>query len=589
VTDGGRRWVFPALIAGVVLLLYGRTLTYDFVNYDDYDLVVMNTEFLSDPSNVFTAFTTHAFTSHREESVYYRPVLLLTYFVDYAIWGTNPAGYHLTNVLLHAAAAITLFYLVVAILGAAGMGGASPGPGGRAGVTALFAALIFAVHPVQTESVAWVAGRNDALLGLLLLGSFQCYAGQYREGRRQSWMFPLSAILFAAALLTKESAIFFLPLYPLYELTVRRETLERVFSGKNHLKASTYLALAAAYLAIRYKIFDAFIGAEELYGRIPLDNRILMAPGLAFENLLFLVWPSRLSVVHPIENVPWFDWPAVLAAICACIAIVVVVVLTFRRDTAVSWTVAWLAAGLVPLTNVIPLAVPILEHRLYAVSAGFAVAVAVGAMKLLGPAPSGRSAGKAAGASIASPGVPLLVTACVVLAALTWVRLPVWANSEALWLDAIEKEPGGARSYFNLAGHYFERRQFDRTAALLETYVKLRPDDFAGFSKLRQTYILAGRPMDAARVCRTLIERDPANPSRYIEAGILFEKLGISDSVVAVYEEGLAVNPGFPPLHTRLGMWYQAAGNAGKAGWHLRAADSLTRAMQASPRAGRAR
>ena len=87
----------------------------------------------------------------------------------------------------------------------------------------------------------------------------------------------------------------------------------------------------------------------------------------------------------------------------------------------------------------------------------------------------------------------------------------------------------------------------------------------------------------------TLIERDPSNPSRYIEAGILFEKLGISDSVVSVYEEGLEVNPGFPPLHNRLGLWYQATGNTGKAAWHLRAADSLTRAMQASPRPGQAR
>lgn len=591
-TDGGRRWVFPALIAAAVLLLYGRTLTYDFVNYDDYDLVVMNTEFLSDPSNVLTAFTTHAFTSHREESVYYRPVLLLTYFIDYAAWGTDPAGYHLTNVLLHAAAAITLFYLVLAILRAAGGGGSvadSGRPGARPVLTALFAALLFAAHPVQTESVAWVAGRNDLLLGLFLIGSFLCYAEQYREWKRQAWMFPLSAALFAAALLTKESAIFFLPLYPLYDATVRRATPGSLFSGKNRLKAPTWLAIAGAYLAVRYAIFGAFIGAEELYGKIPLDNRFLMAPGLALTNLLFLAWPSGLSVVHPLENVPWFDWPAILTAIAACLAIIAVIAIAFRRDPAVSWTVAWLAAGLVPLMNVFPLAVPILEHRLYAASAGFAVAIAAGVMKLLGPAPPGRGAGNAAAAWISSPGVPLLATACIVLAALTWVRLPVWANSEALWLDAIEKEPNGARSYFNLAGHYFERRQFDRTAALLETYVKLRPDDFKGFAKLRQTYILAGRPMDAARVCRTLIERDPSNPSRYIEAGILFEKLGISDSVVSVYEEGLAVNPSFSPLHKRLGMWYQSTGNTGRAGWHLRAADSLTRAMQASPRPGQAR
>jgi tetratricopeptide (TPR) repeat protein len=579
VNTGGRWWAFPALLAAVVFILYGRTLTYDFVNYDDYDLVVMNTEFLGDPSNVFTAFTTHAFTSHREEGVYYRPILLLTYFADYAVWKLDPMGYHLTNVVLHASATITLFFLVLALL---------RGGGGRANATALFAALLFAAHPVQTESVAWVAGRNDVLLGLFLIGSFLCYVEQYREWKRRAWMFPLSAALFAAALLTKESAIFFLPLYPLYDLVVRKEPLENVFSGKNHLRASTYLAIAAAYLVVRYNIFGAFIGAEKLYGKIPLDNRFLMAPGLAFTNLLFLVWPAKLSVVHPIENVPWFEWPAILAAILACAALVAVGVLAFRRDPAVAWAVAWLVAGMAPLVNVFPLAVPILEHRLYAASAGFAVAIAISVMKLMVPASSARGSAKSGGAMMSAPAIPLLVTACVVLAALTWVRLPAWANSETLWLDAIEKEPGGARSYFNLAGYYFERGQFDRTAALLETYVKLKPEDFAGFTKLRQTYFLAGRPMDAAKVCRMMIERDPANPARYIEAGILFEKLGIGDSVVSVYEEGLRLNPDFYPLHKRLGLWYRSTGNTGKAARHLGAADSLVNALQSSPQPGRA-
>jgi tetratricopeptide (TPR) repeat protein len=188
---------------------------------------------------------------------------------------------------------------------------------------------------------------------------------------------------------------------------------------------------------------------------------------------------------------------------------------------------------------------------------------------------------------MATPALPLLLTACVVLAALTWVRLPAWADSEALWLDAIAKEPGGARSYFNLAGYYFEHRQFDRTAALLEKYVALKPDDFTGFTKLRQTYFLAGRPMDAARVCRTMIERDPTNPGRYVEAGVLFEKLGIGDSVVSVYEEGLRVNPDFYQLHKRLGLWYRSTGNPGKAAWHLGVADSLARALQSSAGTGR--
>ena len=556
------RHLFPALLVAAVVLLYGRTLTYDFVNYDDYDLVVRNTDFLKDPGNILTSFATHAFTSHREEGVYYRPVLLLSYFADYAVWGVDPAGFHLTNVILHAAATLLLFFLAVGLLRQARGAGAGADDDR---LIAFFAALLFAVHPVQTESVAWVAGRNDVLLGLLVTASLWCYVLQYREPKRRPAMFILSAVLYAAALLTKESAIFFLPLVPLYELGVRRESPVTLFSGEKLMRVSVFLVIAAAYLAARYNIFGAFIGAEKLYGKIPLDNRFLMAPGLALTSLLFLVWPADLNIVHPIENVPWFEWPAILVALAVAAGLCFVAVRYFRKEPLLGWSTAWLITGLVPLLNIFPLAVPILEHRLYAASAGFALAAAVFAGKL-------RTF-----SAFRNAAMPLLAAACFILAAVAWARLPVWKNSERLWLDAIEKEPGASRSYFNLAGYYFEQQKFDRTISLLETYVRLKPDDFTGLAKLRQSYFLAGRPDEAARVCRTLIDQNPRNVGRYVEAGVLFERMGLSDSVIAVYEEGLRVDSTFHQLHRRLGAWYRSTGNTGKAAWHIRIADSLER------------
>lgn len=574
-------YIFPALLVAVVFLLYGRTLTFDFVNYDDYDLVLRNTDFLKDPGNILTSFSTHAFTSHRDEGVYYRPVLLISYFADYALWGVNPAGFHLTNVLLHAAATVLLFLLIVELLAQAGNrgGGAGKGPASSTArpdidpdrLVAGLAALLFAVHPVQTESVAWISGRNDVLLGLLLLASLLCYVSQYRESARREMMFPLSVAFFIAAILTKESAIFFLPLFPLYELGVRRESLVTLFTGAKHLRVSVFLAVVVAYLGVRYNIFGVFIGAEALYGRIPFYNRFLMAPGMGLTNLLFLVWPANLSVVHPLENVIWFEWPAILAAIGAAAALFYAAVRYFRRDPLLSFSVAWLLACLVPLLNVFPLAVPILEHRLYVASAGFLLAVTLIAVRA-------GARGRRASAPPAA-----LAAACLLLAVLSWARLPVWTNSETLWLDALVKEPAAPRPYFNLAGYYFEQQKYDRTIALLGTYVKLKPEDFMGWSKLRQTYFLAGRPMDAAAVCRTLIDQNPRNISRYVEAGVLFERLSLGDSVVAVYEEGLRVDPAAHQLHRRLGAWYQSTGVTGKALWHLRAADSLA-AISPAPR-----
>jgi len=372
-----RRLLTPVILIAAVALLYGRTVTFDFVNYDDYDLVTRNADFLGDPGNILTSFTTHAFTSHREESVYYRPVLLISYFADYFAWGLKPAGYHLTNVFLHTLAALFLFALARETLRQAGVptkAAPAADAGSRDETTAFFTALIFAAHPVQTESVAWVSGRNDILLGALLIGSLLCYVLQYRQGRARALMFPLSAVLFAAALLTKESALFIVPLYPLYDLTVRRESPGTLFPGIKHPGVPVFLAIALAYLGVRYNIFGSFIGAEKLYGTIPFGNRILMAPGLALVNLLFLVWPAGLSIVHPIEHVPWFDWPFILIAVAASAGLLTLWAWFFRKGPVLSWSLGWVIVCLVPVLNIFPLAVPILEHRLYLAAAGFAFA-----------------------------------------------------------------------------------------------------------------------------------------------------------------------------------------------------------------------
>ncbi len=575
--------LLPAILVAVVALFYGRTVTYDFVNYDDNDLVVNNGDFLGDPRNITSAFTSHLFTARNREGVYYRPTVQISYFVDYFLWGLRPAGYHLTNVIFHTLATLLLFYLAREILRQAG--GAGGGAGGRAGggpvgtdgvpgaeeAAAFLAALIFAIHPVQTESVAWVAGRNDVLLGAFTIASFACYAFSFGRAGRSSVMYAASAVLFAGALLTKETAMFFIPLYPFYDLTIRRERPVALFSARGILRMSVFPAIGLAYLAMRYQIFGAFIGAEQLYGRIPLDSRILQAPGLAMVNLLFMVWPAGLSVVHPLEHLPWGGWLLVGAGCAASAGLLALWILSARKRPVLSWSLLWLLLGLIPLLNIIPIAVPVMEHRLYAVVPGFCIAagcLAVGSR--LSPAIR-RATLMAAGA------------ACLALALVTWSRIPVWKNSETLWLDAIEKEPESSRPYRNLASYYYEAGDFDRAIPMLEKYALLKPDDVTGFTILRETYVRAGRYAEAAGVCRLLIDRTPDAAGRYIEAGLLFERLGVSDSVVAVYREGLRRVPGSAGLHERLGNWYARMGDSVNSRAELAAAESLKSAVRTSP------
>jgi Flp pilus assembly protein TadD len=534
VSRAPQRWLYPFVLVACVFVVYGQTLFFDFVSYDDYDLVKENTHFLADISNVGTSFTMHAFEAHRSEGVYYRPLLLISYIADYHIWGLRPFGYHLTNLLLHCIAVLLVFHLTRRLL--------------ENDLFALVVSLCFSVHLVQTESVAWIAGRNDVLLGLFVILMLYSYV-RYREATSgRGWFFAGTIASATAALLTKESAAFFLLLLPAYDLCMRRMPIRSLVT---RLYLSLYApigVLLAIYLAVRVYLFGAIIGTEQLYGITPLLTRFEQIPAMISEHLRLLIVPTHLSILHPLEDLFWFGAPGSILAIIITLSFLVAVWLSWNRDRLLCFGLLWVAIGLLPTLNVIPVAVPILEHRLYTVLPGAAIA-ATRSLFLLSNA-------------IHRPKffVAITLIVVVVLAIGTVHRLPVWRNSEALWTDAIRQSPNVSRAHFNLAGYYFERGRYDSTIVHLRTYIRLNPTEIIGYSKLRQTYFLAGRYEEAATVCRQMIEHDPTSPERYLDLELLYERLNKFDSALAVCHDGLRLCPTSFELHYRVGILSEHAG-----------------------------
>lgn len=544
-------WRYPLILIAVSFIVYGSTTTFDFVNYDDPDLVYQNEKFLGDISNVFTSFTTHAFTSHRKESVYYRPVLLVSYIADYQIWKLNPAGYHLSNIILHVLAVVALFHLLRNIL-------TSP-------AAALAGALIFAVHPIQTESVAWVAGRNDILLGIFIILMMLSHDLSYRDQGRRQFLLALSAASFLIALLTKESAAFYLLLIPIYDFLIQGKSKEFFLSSAAGRQYTLMGVILLAYLGLRFSIFGEVVGAERLYGNIPIFDRVLQIPAIAAEHARLLLVPVNLSVVHPLESLMWFSSPWNAIAVILIAVYAGVMWWMWSRDRLLVFGMFWIVVGFLPVLNVFPVAVPILEHRLYAVMPGLAlVACRIIAVRT---ATEHRS--------LVIGGIVV-----VLLGAMAFKRLPVWKSSESLWLDAIEKAPAGSRAYFNLAGFYFEQGRYDTTAQLLVKYLALKPEDAFALDKLRQSYFLTGKYPEAAGVSRRLIELTPANPDRYLEAGLLFERLNMPDSAMALYTEGLRADSTSFKLHLQMGVLLESISQPGPA------SESYRRAIRYSPQYG---
>lgn len=535
-------WKFFLIIIVSIVIVYSQAFFFDFVNYDDPDLVYENSSYLSNVSNIFNSFTTHAFATKKKESVYYRPILIISYIVDYQIWKLNPFGYHASNILFHCITAIFLFLLMDLIL--------------HNKLIAILISLFFSLHPIQVESVAWIAGRNDVLLGFFIVMMVYFYILQYEKPEKQNLYFTLSLLSFTMALFTKESAAFFLLLIPLYDLAIRRTQFKIFLSRPTIFRYLSFATILVLYLLIRINIFGETIGAERLYGKLSLSGRLQLIPAMVLEHLSLLIAPIRLCIEHPLDKLIWLESPWNIFAIIVILGIIGTAWLTWRHHRIMFFGLLWLVIGLLPTLNVIPVAVPILEHRLYTTSIGFGLLLTIFFTL-------------SSSNSIKKVGVILTTIIIVTSTVGTFTRLPVWQNSETLWLDAIKKAPSAHRSYFNLAGYYYEHQRYDRTIDLLKKYIERKPEDFIGYSKLRQTYFVVGDYSSAVGVCRQMITMDPRNQSRYIELGLLFERLALTDSVINLYKEALQIDSTFYQIHDRLGIIYQAANNHHLAEYHF--------------------
>src|SRR5881409_539756 len=286
-------WLVPVLIALVTVAAFLPALQNQFVSWDDDE------NFLDNPhyrglgwSPLRWMWTTH--------QGHYIPLTWMTLGLDYLLWGMNPAGYHLTSLLLHAANAVAFFFVVRRILTLALP---SPSERGHAlAVSAGFAALVFAIHPLRVESVAWATERRDVLSGLFYLVTILVYLRAYaREapGRRSYW---LSVALFGCALLSKSMAVslpivlLILDVYPLRRLggalgwwssPARRVYVEKI----------PFVLLAAAASAI------AFMALSRLNNMVPLDQLdVLGRLTISVYGLSFYLWktvaPVNLSPLY---------------------------------------------------------------------------------------------------------------------------------------------------------------------------------------------------------------------------------------------------------------------------------------------------
>ena len=460
---------FPGLVALLTFVTFLPALQNDFLNWDDPTNFLTNLDYRGLGWSQLKWMWTSHLTGH------YIPVAWMTLGLDYLLWGMNPFGYHLTSVLWHTANAVLFYFVALAILRIAFTGNSV---GTRSGIPigALFATLVFAVHPLRVESVAWATERRDVVSGCFYLLAILVYLGGFADsehsiGRRRHWA---CFAFFALAILSKEIAVtlpvvlLILDAYPLRRLGgVPGRWIGPAVHGV-WLEKIPFLALGMADAALALSIARQKNSYAALAGAGWFDRIAASIYSLTF-YLRKTLAPVHLAPFHPLTPDKIDPWAAPLAASALVVLSVTVTAVLLRRKFPALLTV-WLAYAvtLFPVLGIFDNGPQITADR-YSYLACFGWALLGGAAVV---AWSRRwDVAQASRALIpATAGLVLLS-----LAVATWQQARIWRDSDTLWTHALQVEPSFL-AYVNMGQLLMERGDYLWAAEHFRQAIAMRPD-----------------------------------------------------------------------------------------------------------------
>lgn len=546
-------WSNASLLA---LLIAAATLPYlngalnGFV-YDD-QTQILNNPYILNFHHLGQIFTTSAWSYMGRAGVtnYYRPLMTAAYLLCYQAFGKVAFGYHLMNLALNAAVVVVVFGLTLALFG-------------RRGV-AFLTALAFALHPVHTESVDWIAGITDLEVTFFCLLAFWCFVRMARPGggRSPGWILAMT-LSFSLALLSKEQALMLPLLAAIYEHFYRPDRGETRWNQKAARYGILWL-LSIAYLAARIRALGAF--APVVYKtRVPWAHALLSAPALAGHYIEKFLWPWYLCafyVFHPSARL--FD-ARVLGGITVLALLILLFAALWKRNHMLSFGIIWFLLMLAPVLNARWLAANVFAERyLYLPSVGLCWVIGCGAVWLWERMSTRPAFFRRA---LAASGVVLLV-ACAVRIVL---RNRDWQDDIRLYTRTLAQQPGAAPILNNLGTVYWAEGQADKAAHEWRMAYRAQPTLVPVLDNLGLYYSKEGNDAQAAKDFEHALRLNPAYAQAHLHLGLVDEKIGRMNAAEQQMLAATALAPLSAQAYGELGKLYLKIGRDAEAEAQFRA------------------
>jgi tetratricopeptide (TPR) repeat protein len=474
--------------------------------------------------------------------MYYRPLVMVSFALEYSLWGLKPLGFHLTNLLIHAANAVLVFVIIREVT--------------RTQRSALLGALLFAVHPAH-KGVVVIADRTGVLAALFFLASIAVYMRFRRSpgGVRAPALYAASLVLGGLAFFSKEETIMLPAVVVLIDAVLYGEWL-RPFRPARIVRYVPFFALALLYLVVRAHTLGPAVGLMDAFAVEPV-RRLMTIPAVLLDYLRLLLLPLHLDYEPRMPVAVSLAEPRILFSLLPFIALLAAAFLA-RKNRAVAFGTLWYLAVIFPMSNIIPiypeaadveLFTPI--HFLYLPSIGVFLMAGAGIDALLRTETSKARRRSA------------VATFCCILlffSALSIERNHLWADEIRFYRYVVEMHPEHHRMRANLGNVYLERNRIDEAVRELEQTVLLAPDIAWYRNSLALAYRAQGRLDRAVAEFKRSVQLDPASANGYVNLSATYRIRGRLADAIAVGRQAVEIAPNSAAAHVNLAIAYKDAG-----------------------------
>jgi tetratricopeptide (TPR) repeat protein len=529
--------IICVFLAVTVWIAFGQTLRHEFINYDDDEYVYENPTVTSGLTlrGIQWAFThIHAGNWH--------PLTTISHMLDCQLYGLQPWGHHLTNVLLHTAAAIFLFLALRRLTG-------------TLWPSALVAA-IFAIHPLHVESVAWVSERKDVLSGVFFALTLWAYARYARGDQPSPGRYEIVLILFALGLMCKPTLVtvpFVLLLLDYWPL--RRFDTVQSFRPLVVEKIPLFVLSAASCVVTILAQQEAIIGIRQLTFAERVANAVV-------SYLVYLgktLYPAHLAAVYPYPR----DHLPVAQAIPAFLFLLIISATFFlcRRKypfLLVGWL--WFLGMLVPMIGIVQVGQqPWADRYTYLPQIGLCIMAVWGATELLSHWRRQREVAIAIAVVIIAG---LLVQSCL--------QTSYWRNSEVLWKQALANTLNNHIAENNLGAYFLTKGRLDEAAVHFREAIRIYPTYPKAHNNLGYVLATKGNWAEAIPFYEAALRSQPAYAKAHNNLAIALAQVGRTGEALAHFHEALRIDENYADAHCNLGILLLRLGRRDEAVTQLR-------------------